>query len=265
MHEPLLVHNQLKVPSRVAAVVTLWSDSYSQGVLTLSFSLRQHSPSIPLILLYFDDRVSNDSLQTLAPLISAFVPVNRIEPPTPPTTPHFRDNFARLAIFRMTEFQRILFLDGDCLVVNDVSCLLHIPKELGLCAVTDVADGLYRPTFNAGVMTVVPSLQVFRDLMVHMVDSTFYDTQMAEQGLLNSFFGRNHTRLPTSFNLNLALWHMPEDLAFYRQDEKIIHYTLHKPWAGASEFYGTVLQIWRDTLKQANIYVGDQQTAEQLK
>jgi lipopolysaccharide biosynthesis glycosyltransferase len=108
-----------------------------------------------------------------------------------------------LHIFAQHVYDKILYVDSDCLVQKDVSHLLNIdigmisdtnnssssPRKGGLIA---AAPDIFPPDkFNAGVMLLQPSLPLFHDLMTQSQSLTTYDG--GDTGFLNAYFDDWHS------------------------------------------------------------------------
>ena len=109
---------------------------------------------------------------------------------------------SKLHIFNMTQYEGILFLDSDTIVLgsiyelftNDLRFMKMQGKSLGW-----VRDQPAIPTFNAGVMLVAPSQPLFENLVSSIARDSF-DTSMAEQGFLNFFFLKTSYEIDAKYN-----------------------------------------------------------------
>ncbi|KAG2492512.1 hypothetical protein HYH03_009177 [Edaphochlamys debaryana] len=155
--------------------------------------------------------------------------------------PRFAYVYTKLYIFKMTEYKKIVFLDGDILVMKNMDAIFKCP---GFCAALRHSE-----RFNSGVMTLVPSVELYDDMMSKVASMPSYTG--GDQGFLNSYFSgfahaplfdpdTNYTpdqykymRLPTVFNADIGLfvvnsgrWMLPRSSLY------VIHYTLgpFKPW-----------------------------------
>lgn len=151
--------------------------------------------------------------------------------------------YSKLALFNLTQYETVVFLDADTLVVRNVDEMFSCP---GFCAALRHSE-----RFNSGVMVVRPSPGLMEDMLDKILDLPSYTG--GEQGFLNEYFktfadsplfdpskgpdaypeGMKYARLPTAYNADLGLylincgkWSIaPESLA-------VVHYTLGaaKPW-----------------------------------
>jgi lipopolysaccharide biosynthesis glycosyltransferase len=152
--------------------------------------------------------------------------------------------YSKLNAWRLIEYKAILLLDLDMFIVDNPTDIFTeiLPmmrkqnKTLGAALDRPAPGGKCRPiwsedkpTFNAGMLLVVPSLNAFRHLSesMHTID---HDMNYQEQSLLNEVYALDYFELPFSYNANIIsvncephLWKSP----------KIIHFTVAKPWDGS--------------------------------
>ncbi|KAI3635782.1 hypothetical protein MIR68_006420 [Amoeboaphelidium protococcarum] len=251
-------------------VTQFLSDNYYDGVMTLAYSALKHHPSVPFLILYLEEKVSQYYVERLSRAGFILEPVTLIQPVAgmePP--PHFYDQYTKLNIWNMTQYDRMVYLDADVLIVGDISALLDLPQSVPLAAVGDIwenqSDG-YRDTFNAGVMSLIPCSRMFTDFMRMMSCPDIYPAVWAEQGLLNYYFRHGLVLMDYIYNLNLALlrsWGQADLRRTWDRllpNARIIHYTLYKPFLQTKEFnidqnWKTVYAQWKEYHDEAEAFV----------
>ena len=173
--------------------------------------------------------------------------------------------WTKLRMFGLEGYDTILYIDADCLVLKDVSHLLHIDnttispeetrKTVGLLA---AAPEIFAPEeFNAGVMLLRPSELAFNEMMCNLgVIPTFeHDTgnphrelpisaskpsdstkiysshEGRERGFLNYFYPGWHSdmpsysRLPYGYNAQPLMYKQPKYCNETIGDISIIHFS----------------------------------------
>jgi len=97
----------------------------------------------------------------------------------------------KLSLWSLTQFSRVLYLDSDTLVLQNMDHLFTgLPRSVYFAAAPELG---YPDTFNAGLMFLNPDQEVFEELCEFAQVNESYDG--GDQGLLNAFFGdgtRNH-------------------------------------------------------------------------
>ena len=125
-----------------------------------------------------------------------------------------------------------MYIDADTLVVKNFDELFDLPFVFA--AAPDVyLDGRgFTVGFNAGVMAIKPSSEVFED-MLSKVEHAKFNRAWAEQSYLNLYYGSQAVKLPYVYNGNLAIKTRSRSSWAAMQDQmRIIHYTLAKPFDG---------------------------------
>lgn len=88
----------------------------------------------------------------------------------------------KLHAWRLTGYDKIVFLDADILVLRPISHLFSITSSLA--ASPDIG---WPDAFNSGLMVLTPSLTTFSAMREFAIQSGSWDG--ADQGFLNDFFG----------------------------------------------------------------------------
>lgn len=209
---------------RAYVTVTSHGESDVPGVEALGASLRASGTREPMVVLAGRDV----SPRARARLAAQGFWIRDIEPLGGEGRP--RRRFEKLRAWELVEYDRVVFLECDALVLRNVDDLFERPE---LSAAPDLLDP---ERFDTGVMVLAPSQQTFAKL-VDAADGAEGDE--GEQGLLNSVFGGWRTgaaarRLPLEYNLCNFLYPFllcqPGPRGAVGQDARILRYGMQKPW-----------------------------------
>lgn len=99
----------------------------------------------------------------------------------------------KLHVFRLVQFEKVIFLDADILPIQSLSHLFALPHEFS--AVPDVG---WPDIFNSGMMVLTPSEDKFNDIMTLVKSKGSWDG--GDQGVLNEWRGSNWNRLSFTYN-----------------------------------------------------------------
>jgi len=217
-----------------AVVTTLYTDAFAAAVATLGHTLRRVNISARLILLYLPDQISEASLCLATSSGFEARPVSRISPPHNGTGvhPHFVDQFTKLSLWTMDQIgiKSLVYLDADTLVRRNFDELFSLPFNFGAVPDVYLDDPGFTLGFNAGMLFLRPSSAIFQSMTSQLATAN-YPLMDAEQSYLNHFFGAEAVRLPYAYNGNLAIkMRKPEMWKATLSEQRIIHYTLHKPF-----------------------------------
>jgi lipopolysaccharide biosynthesis glycosyltransferase len=260
----------------------LTQPDYLVGVQVLHASLRRTGTPHPLVVMVTPG-VDDDTRRTLTEDGCLVRDVPRLRPDdhleAHYANARFVEVWAKLASWSLEEFERLVVLDADMLVVAGMDDLFSLDlPERGLAAChacrcnpnriagypaswtpancfythcrgvqhTEQPD-LVDSYFNGGFLVVEPDRAVFEELLARLgglTDLTRY--QFAEQDFLNEFFAGRWRPLPYVYNALKTLPH--QHPALWNADEvKNIHYIIDKPWQGRTvpgDRYHELHELW---------------------
>ncbi|KAM0914178.1 hypothetical protein ACQ4PT_011714 [Festuca glaucescens] len=206
-------------------------------------------------------------------IVREIVPVYPPENQTQFAMAYYVINYSKLRIWEFVEYERMVYLDADIQVFDNIDELFDLPRghfyavmdcfcektwshtpqyQIGYCqqcpdkvawpaAEMGPPPALY---FNAGMFVHEPSMATAKALLDTLRVSP--TTPFAEQDFLNMFFREQYKPIPLVYNLVLAmLWRHPENV----QLEKVnaVHYCAagSKPW----RFTGKEANMDREDIK----------------
>ncbi|WP_445358085.1 glycosyltransferase [Microbulbifer sp. ANSA005] len=142
--------------------------------------------------------------------------------------PAFHDplnNFCKLALWQLTQFDKLVFLDADTLVLRNIDHLMNYPEFCAAPNLYEDLDGFHR--MNSGLFTAVPSEATYQK-MLEQLDRPGVFWRRTDQTFLQSFFPRWHG-LPYIYNaLQYLYLNLPQ---LWQWDSiHVIHYQYEKPW-----------------------------------
>ncbi|KAL9227602.1 hypothetical protein vseg_003274 [Gypsophila vaccaria] len=233
---------------------------YVKGVIGLAKGLRKYNSVYPLVVAVLPDVPQEHRLMLLGQgcVIRDIQPVQ----PPPSTTPFARDyfliNYSKLPVWEFIEYERLVYLDGDMLICDNIDHLLDLPKghfygvvscfcepgwvstpqyKIGYCQ--QCPDKVEWPTaelgpapstyFNAGFFVFEPSIPVYKDLIKTLMITP--PSLFADQDFLNMYFKDQFKPLPIEYNMILhMLWRHPDKVDLKKL--KVVHYCVvgSKPW-----------------------------------
>lgn len=124
---------------------------------------------------------------------------------------HWKKFLAKVAVFNMTSYDRVVFLDNDVIPVQSVEELFRV-EATPACA-PDMASGFM---LNTGVMVLDPSVDTFRSMIKEIVRKKVTPWRSAgkgnhlidnDQDFINYFFGNRMAVLNPYWNLLFSIHH----------------------------------------------------------
>ncbi len=236
---------------------------YAMGATALARSIRRTGTKADIAILY-TAAVDPEDLQPLAalgcrlirvehlPLSDAFnarhgrTALHSAAPFTKGRKPSFHsplDNFCKLRLWQMVEYETCVFIDADALVLKPIDRLFGYPE---FSAAPNVYESLADFTrLNSGVFVARPSLLTF-DRMLQRLDQPDAFWKRTDQTFLETFFPDWHG-LPVYMNMLQYVWFtMP--LLWDWPSISILHYQYEKPWETnhpKAEKLAPLIDLWR--------------------
>ena len=230
---------------RPAYVTLVTKPAYVDGAVALANSLRLTGTRADFVVMH----TGAVDAEALAPLASATTRLHRVElldtspafnaahdrarlhgaaPFTKGRKPDFHtplDNFAKLRLWQLTEYDRIVYLDADTVVLQNIDILFDYPEFAAAPNVYQKLADFHR--LNSGVFTARPSETTFAAMMAALdVPGVFW--RRTDQTFLQSFFPGWHG-LPVFFNTLQHVWVNLPDLWDW-DSIRVLHYQYEKPW-----------------------------------
>ena len=218
--------------SKLAYVTVMTGgDTYLAGVEALGQSLLATGTTIPRVVMVTPDV----SAGARAQLEGQGWTIRDVEPIPAPTQELLFERFAlsyvKLRVFQMREYDKVVFLDADTIVIQNIDELFERPFFAA-------APDFFMPDrFNSGVMVIDPNEALFVELIASLGTLPSYDG--GDQGLLNSHWPNWWTmqpehRLPAAYNFHHFIYEFMQVHEGLRKtflhEIKVVHFTVQKPW-----------------------------------
>ncbi|KZM48607.1 glycosyltransferase [Labrenzia sp. OB1] len=153
------------------------------------------------------------------------------------------DNFVKLRLWQLVEYEKVVFIDADALVLKTCDKLFGYPE---FCAAPNVYESLADfHRMNSGVFTARPDGVTF-DEMLSRLDQPDVFWRRTDQSFLESYFPDWHG-LPVFCNMLQYVWFNLPDLWDWSQIH-ILHYQYEKPWQAGHEKadrLGPLIDLWQ--------------------
>ena len=224
-----------------ATLVT--NNDYAMGALALARSLRTAGCDAQLIVMTTCEVQGLDTLESAGALIAPVAQppfsdafkdrhgrsaVHKMAPFDKGEKPLFHDpldNFCKLRIWEFEDYERVVFIDADAIVLKNIDRLFGYPQF-------SAAPNLYESLadfgrLNSGVFVAAPDRAIFEN-MVAELDQPGRFWRRTDQTFLQHWFPEWHG-LPYLDNvLQYVFFNLP-DLWIW-PDIRVLHYQYEKPW-----------------------------------
>ena len=215
----------------VTCISNLNDDGFLRGVLVLHKSLMLTNPKYPFYCLV-SDVVPSDAIAKLeAHGINVIIkPQIDVSAYTGRKNDDYDSRFFKLKIFELDEFEKIVFLDADMLIMKNIDDLFDY-EPISVCKDDYQFTGLKNidnPGCNSGLMVISPDQDMYNKCVQYIPEAIKNGSHGDDQKIISHFLD-NPTWLSPAYNMTSVMM----DTACYREhyfnlkykDIRIFHYT----------------------------------------
>lgn len=249
--------------TRRAYATLVTNADYARGAAALVRSLMRTGTAAEIVVLHTGG-VAPAALAPLAALGARLLPVDLLPtsdafndrharaklhadaPFTKGRKPAFHtplDNFAKLRLWELEDYHRIVFLDADTIVLRSIDRLFSYPEFSAAPNVYESLADFHR--LNSGVFVAKPSRATFA-AMLDRLDAPGAFWRRTDQSFLEAFFPDWHG-LPVFDNMLQYVWfNLPE--LWDWSSVRVIHYQYEKPWEAGhpkAERLRPLIDLWK--------------------
>lgn len=235
---------------RKAYISLITNEKYLPGVLVLGQSLKMTGTAIPLVVL-----LPNGIEQSVTAALEKhniqfqFYAEDRTGPKG---TGYWQSTMAKLRVFDLTEYSKIVFLDADMMILKSLDWLFDMPHMSAVAAGKELHAEWTR--MNSGLMVIEPKKEMhdkMRSLGLNMQKEAISKGEsFGDQDVINAFFGgwssQREKHLPPTFNTMLGYGgvQMKRGIISGIDDISVYHFTgSQKPWGPVCDRIAVVLKI----------------------
>lgn len=247
-------------------VCVLATNNYLDGCLVLNENLKHINSEYGLLCL-INEEITQETRDTLDYFNIEYKEIKKINYDVDfegYIQPYFKNTFDKLSVFSLTEYEKIVYLDLDLLILENIDDLFAYN---GLAM---AMDHPFTNLHNSGVMIIEPNMDDYYNLIKLMVEKMKNQEQLGDQDIINEYFKRINT-IPQSYNLmrrisdeliteNSYIWEEKETIypvKNYDEDDinkKILHYIVTpKPFQinhPYGEIYSNIYAYYLSLIKE---------------
>lgn len=246
------------------AYVTLLYGGFLLGARVLGQSLRESGTTKDMIAMCTESvtKSTKDLLQRDGWKIHSIANIQSPYEGLSTRGSYFSGIFSKLHVWNMTEYDRIIYLDSDVLVMQSIDRMFDCGT---FCAAFRHSD-----LFNAGIIVVQPNRTIFEDMIKKISRVPSYDD--GDQGFLNVYFKdlvyapffnwtgtsreNQPMRMPAGLNSDIGVYYANSRWSIPQEKIRIIHYTFGpiKPWIWWTNFLFDLNVHWTNVRKRLTQY-----------
>lgn len=227
----------------------LSTESYLEGVLVLSESLKRTKTKYPLTVVITKD-ISRDIEDILKNFDINVIKIDKqIELPEETTLSnekaghaHWNYTLQKLFIFELTQFEKIVYLDSDMIVLDNIDELFTKPHTSAAVAGQQYPENIGWEKLNSGCMVITPRKSIVEKIIKVLPEVQKHKKFFGDQDLLQAYYNEwekdESLKLDEKYNLfDGYIEYYIKNLGYKLYDatsEKniaIVHFTgSAKPW-----------------------------------
>jgi alpha-N-acetylglucosamine transferase len=214
--------------NELAYVTAITNDKYYPGVIVLSKSLKKVKSRVKLHCMITNSVSQSVRDEMEKKDICSVIVVESIPSPYKEhIQARWADTFTKIRVFGLTQFKRVVFLDADMIVLQNIDHLFDVlnGRKEQFAAVIDCCNH-----FNSGLMVLPPSQTTLNEIIDGIRTGSLTSYDRADQGILNDYFKNNFIQLEFKYNVDqLYISHYPHAYDI-NKDISVLHYVHMKPW-----------------------------------
>ncbi|MFD2612373.1 glycosyltransferase [Paenibacillus gansuensis] len=224
-------------------LTALTTDSYLPGVLALHKSLLKTKPKYGFRVLVTEN-VSGACLSKLKRHRIDVMKIKRLpsmREKASESENRKRNNFSKILMFQLTEFEKIVYLDSDMMVMRNIDHLFHKPHMSAVPAGSLYPRYRHWTELNSGLLIVKPEKGLTEAIMAHLPKKVHHN--YGDQKLLIAHYPQwspKNPRLHLDHKYNMIIgtidfhirkhgynvnYHSPD-----RRTVAVVHFIGPKPW-----------------------------------
>ena len=247
-------------------VCVLSTDSYLNGVLVLATNLRALNSKYELLCL-INEKISKASIEYLEYFNIEYKLLNKLNYKSVSEGFIWKNTFDKLNVFSLTEYEKVVYLDSDMLILENIDHLFNQPP------ITMTSNLPYaKESNNSCIMIIEPNKKDYEGLLNKMqeFDQRKRD-KIGDQDIINAYFKDKVKILDESYNMMRFIsknkkqyYDVLTDNYIYKYEvivtrrlatkPKVIHYILRpKPFNTNMPFEDEYYHIYKNYLDEVRI------------
>jgi len=220
--------------------------AYFLGAMVLGYSLKKVNTTADMVIMVTDD-VPQHQIKLLQDFYQV-VHVNLLEVPSKLFKHYewsrFKHVFTKFEAFKFEEYDKVILIDIDMLVLRNMDHLFNITAPAAMCIYKGLPHNKIIPKkylvqknnssqvsygINAGLVLIKPSIDEYDKIVKDLNTNNSYVLRNPEQEYMSIRYANNFTHIDLSYNYQVGI--IKNMKKFIRNEPHNIHYSwTNKPW-----------------------------------
>jgi len=201
--------------SKKAFVTTLNTDNYLPGVIVLERSIRENCSHRLFVLVSHGLKESTYEALRRRGIEFDFADDVDVDPElfaeTVDIYSHWKNTLFKLRIFELTQFEKIVFIDSDILILEPIDDLFDRPDMSAVIAGRSYPGNEHWRDLNSGVFVIEPRTDIVNKLIGIVPAVSAVKQSFGDQDILSEYFSDwpndERLHLPEGYNVFLDHYH----------------------------------------------------------
>ena len=195
-HDRVPPHKDMKF----AVVTSIRSAEYLIAVRDLHCSLQRTNPDLPLVVLGITEELENDVVNEIEGFATYRLIPNIRYGNT--LNPQHSKNWFKLNVWNLTEYDAVVMLDAESIVLENVGHVFHLPTDFAW----SYLNGPFYDWNKGGVIMLRPCQQVLQHMLdiLEQDETKHFVQEFAEQSFLSWYFEYTGFRLPSTYTIHCS-------------------------------------------------------------
>jgi lipopolysaccharide biosynthesis glycosyltransferase len=233
------------------ALVTMLNEPFIKGFKAMINSLIRFNPWFNFPILILDCGLTEKSKEELSKKYSsiefyAIEKKNYEKVKFECTLPKLRDTYYKLEIFSFYDWDRLVFIDSDVIILGDIKVLFECNEPFSAVKGYDSNNDIMRREFNSGVFTINKSV-INEVVYKQLINLAEIGHKMPDQRTLNIYFKKRINFLDKIYNVEKRMLYT-KNFKDKLMNARILHFVGEKPWQKKTniveEQYATLERKW---------------------
>lgn len=242
----------MKKDNSYTYITMINTDSYLNGALCLFESLRKVNSRYPFSILITSDVSEKSELilksygvNVIRTIEKVNVPQYILEKNINHNMPHWNNSFDKLLIFEMIQFDKLIFLDSDMYVIENIDHLFEMDHMSGVILGESFPEDYYsdwtRTQLSSGLMVIRPQRGILSELTEKFVNLQSMNEAIGDQQIIWEYYdtwpSKKNLHLPEKYTVcyeHLDFYLKKQGYTLYKDSNShniaTIHFATPKPW-----------------------------------
>lgn len=181
-----------------AYVTIATSKSYLPGIMAMFLSLKKTGTIIPLYAMLPSDlinkemelchRMKTNGINIIEYRESVHIPQQLIDSNENHGDSRFNHTFDKLLIFELTQFEKIVYIDADMYILQNIDCLFNYPHMSATVAGKSYPGNESWIDLNSGCMSIIPQKGLIEQFQKHIPLLINIKKTCGDQDVLQSYY-----------------------------------------------------------------------------